>query len=179
MAPQAPAGAAFRLDIGRPIAGNDPKVKNIKSAVLVVGRLAASEPASARISGTAEGVVNGVRRSIPLKLTPLEKPGVHAVNQEWPDGRWVLSLVGTCRDQTAGALVPLARTGFLRESSRFLAHAATAPEIEASLNALRVRLVGVTPIHYVGKPWWKWRRASRAAMRPAGKARRPRDLCHI
>ena len=135
MAPQDPAGTAFRLDIGRANAGSASKTK-MKSAVLVVRTIACSEPASARITGTAEGLVNGVRRSIALKLDPLEKPGVYAVSEQWPAGRWVLSLVGTCRDHTAGALVPLAKTGFLRESSRFLPPAATAPEIESSLNAL-------------------------------------------
>lgn len=128
------SGSGFRLDIGAPIAGNAPNLK--KDTVLVVRPLACSDPASAQITGTAEGIVNGARRSVPLKLMPLDKPGVHAVTQQWPDGQWVLSLSGTCRGATAGALVPVVKKTFLRESSKFLPHAPTASEIDASLNAL-------------------------------------------
>lgn len=130
---EAPTGSAFRLDIGRAIAGNAP---NVKSAVLVVRPLACSDPAAVRITGTAEGIVDGVRRSIPLKLIPIENRGVHAVSEQWPAGRWVLSLAGTCAGATAGVLVPLGKTGFVRESAKFLPRAATAPEIDASLTAL-------------------------------------------
>ena len=128
------AGSAFRLDIGAAIAGNAPNLK--KNTVLVVRPLECSNPTDVRITGTAEGITNGARRSIPLTLIPLDKPGVHAVSEQWPAGQWILNLVGTCRGATAGALVPLSKKGFLREASRFLPHAATAPEIEASLNAL-------------------------------------------
>ena len=42
--------------------------------------------------GTAEGLVDGQTRSVPLKLTRTAEPSVFAVEQQWPsEGRWVLT----------------------------------------------------------------------------------------
>jgi len=45
------------------------------------------------LSGTAEGLVGGMRRSIPLKLDATSSPGVFAVRKQWPSGgAWVLKI---------------------------------------------------------------------------------------
>ena len=45
------------------------------------------------LSGTAEGLVGGARRSIALKLEATSKPGVFAVRKQWPsEGAWVLRI---------------------------------------------------------------------------------------
>jgi hypothetical protein len=124
----------FFLTIGNPVAANVPQVKG---AVLVVRPDGCEQPAKAQITGTAEGIVNGARRSVPLKLTTLPTPGVYAVYREWPaEGVWVVNLTGVYRGATTSAIVPIGPKGFMRESSKFLPRAASEVEIEASLRAL-------------------------------------------
>ncbi|MCU1275937.1 MAG: hypothetical protein JWO48_3368 [Bryobacterales bacterium] len=124
----------FFLTIGSPVAANVPQVKG---AVLVVRPDGCEEPAKAQITGTAEGIVNGARRSVPLKLATLPTPGVYAVNREWPsEGVWVVSLTGNYRGLTTSAIVPIGPKGFMRESSKFFPRAASEGEIEASLKSL-------------------------------------------
>ncbi|PYT11864.1 MAG: hypothetical protein DMG59_25210 [Acidobacteria bacterium] len=124
----------FFLTIGNPVAGNAPQ---FKSAVLVVRPDGCGEPAKAQITGTAEGIVAGARRSIPIKLMALPTPGVYAVYREWPaEGVWVVSLTGKYHDATTSAIVPIGAKGFLRESSKFFPRAATEAEIEGTLKAL-------------------------------------------
>jgi hypothetical protein len=127
----------FALQVGPPVAGNAPPAK---TSLLVVRPMGCADPARAQITGTAEGIVNGARRSVPLKLWALPTSGVHAVHREWPNlGVWIVNLVGTCAGKTAGAIVSMggADAAYHREAVKQLPHAATASEIEASLNALR------------------------------------------
>jgi hypothetical protein len=50
-------------------------------------------PDISALSGTAEGLVNGARRSIALKLDATSRPGVFAVRKQWPsEGAWVLRI---------------------------------------------------------------------------------------
>lgn len=129
------AGQFFRLEIGHPIAGAS--FTKVKKAVLMVRGLACDDPDSIRMTASAEGFVNGARRSMPLE--PVETtPGVFAVPRP-PDGQWVLNLTGTCpgRNATAGAVVPLGGpSGFIREKAEFFEAAAKPAQITASLNAL-------------------------------------------
>jgi hypothetical protein len=126
----------FNLQVGLPIAGNSQPAKD---SLLVVRPGGCPNPGSAQITATAEGIVNGTRRSIPLTLTPLSTPGVHALPKKWTEtsGFWVVNLVGTCAGRTAGALVPIdKRATFRRETITQLPHAATREEIDASLKTL-------------------------------------------
>jgi hypothetical protein len=133
----APQGFAqdFALQVGPPVAG---RAQSAKSSLLVVRPGGCSDPASARITASAEGLVDGVRRSVPLKLTTLATPGVHAVPKDWPNGGfWVVNLVGTCAGKTAGAIVSVGSSStYHRDSVKLLAHRPTSAEIEASLKAL-------------------------------------------
>jgi len=50
------------------------------------------------VSGSAEGIVGGARRSIPLSLEATDRPGVFAVRRQWPtEGTWIvrISLLNT------------------------------------------------------------------------------------
>jgi hypothetical protein len=128
------AGTAFRLEIGPAVA--DFGAGKVKNAILLVRPLACDDPASVAITGSAEGMVNGARQSVALKLQRLATPGVHAVLRQWPDGQWVLNLTATCpaRKATASVLVPLdGNTAFVRARSQFFDRAATTAETEASL----------------------------------------------
>ena len=127
----------FRLEIGPPVAaGGNFKLKN---AVVMVRPLACDDPSSVVMTGTAVGIVHGVRQSVPLKLLALATPGVHAVTKQWADGTWIVNLTGRCpaRAAIAGAVVPLdAKGAFVRDRSRFFTRAATDADIEASLSAI-------------------------------------------
>jgi len=124
-------GGGFFLTIGNPVAANDPQAKK---AVMVVRPDGCHEPAKAQLSGVAEGIVNGARRSVPLKLAALSKPGTYAVYREWPaEGVWVVNLTGKYLGGTTTAIVPMGPNGFQRESAKFLSRPATAADIEAAL----------------------------------------------
>jgi hypothetical protein len=137
--PVAMAGTMFRLEIGHPVAGTtSTKIAKMKKAVMMVRGLACDDPASMRMTASAEGFVNGARRSMPLQLVEMPTPGVFAVPQP-PNGQWVLNLLGTCpgRNAVASAIVPLGGpSGFLREKAEFSDGAAKPERINASLNAL-------------------------------------------
>ena len=45
------------------------------------------------LNGTAEGLVNGVRRSVPLRFDNTNRPNTYALRPQWPaEGRWVLRI---------------------------------------------------------------------------------------
>jgi hypothetical protein len=81
----------FALEIGRPSANPEAQAKH---AVLVVREYACTHPERTSITATAEGIVNGKRETIPLKLVPLSTANTYAVTRQWPgEGRWVVTLV--------------------------------------------------------------------------------------
>jgi len=124
----------FSFTIGSPVASPD---FHAKGAVFVFRTDGCADPAKSQIAGTAEGLVKGARRSVALKILAMTKPGVYAVNQNWPpEGDWVVNLKGTCSGAHAGALVPIGPKGIIREASKFFPRPATDAEIEASLKAL-------------------------------------------
>ncbi len=46
------------------------------------------------VTGSAEGVVNGTRRSIALRFERTAQPGIFALRRQWPsDGAWILRIV--------------------------------------------------------------------------------------
>ena len=131
-----PAAAQdFSLQLGPPIAGNS---QSNKSSLLVVRPGGCADPARAQITATAEGLVDGTRRSLSLKVAPLPTPGVHAVNKDWPAGGvWLVNVVGTCAGKTAGALVLMGpQDKYRREAVKLLPRRASTAEIDAALKTL-------------------------------------------
>lgn len=83
----------FVLQIGKPSANPEAQAKN---AVLVVRGYSCAEPEKTKVTGTADGIVNGKRESVALKLMPLSGQSTYAVAKQWPsEGRWVLSFTMT------------------------------------------------------------------------------------
>jgi hypothetical protein len=135
-APSASAGTTFRLEIGPAVAGFAPGMKK-KGTAFVVRGLACADAAKVRITGVAEGMLNGARRSVALQLTPLATPGAFAVLPAWPQtSDWVARLTGTCETATAGAVVAMRQDVFTRESSKVFDHAPSSAEVDAVLGAL-------------------------------------------
>jgi hypothetical protein len=79
---------ALLIELGDPAANPEALSKN---AVLVARTTACHAPEKTPLTATAEGVVDGQRRSIPLKLIPLSTAGTFAVTHEWPhSGTWAV-----------------------------------------------------------------------------------------
>ena len=144
LASAATAGTMFRLEIGSPAAlGMDKKFKDIKDGkklVLAVRAVVCEDLANVKVSGTAEGLVNGKRESLPITLTVVDQAeAVYAIGQQWPqDGAWVLHLKGSCSNPKAEAstLVAVNKGTFIREKSAVLREPAPEKQIRAMLLAL-------------------------------------------
>lgn len=67
------------------------------------------------VSGTAEGLVNGARRTVNLEFRATSRPGVYALHKQWDStGVWTLVLAvrqGDGDGNTAQAAVELAANG--------------------------------------------------------------------
>ena len=136
-----------------------------KDAVLVLTAAGCHGP-GATIFATAEGLVNGQRRSIKLALTPLHAPATadkntpdfprYIVKRQWPaEGTWVLALNATAAPRTfngktmsvqSHALLPLGLGGSLENLPTYK----TTPGVtaEAWKQTLRVQYVSGSPAQH-------------------------------
>ena len=93
----------FWLQLGNPEANAEARKNN---AVVVIKAIGCHDPATAQVTATATGMVEGRRQTIALKLTPLSEPGTFALAQQWPKtGRWVIQLAGKNGEQFTNTLV--------------------------------------------------------------------------
>jgi len=111
MAGQLFAGG-FYLQLGNPEAHAEAKKAG---AVLMIRATGCHDPATATLTATAVGVVDGKRQSIPLKLTKLSGAGEFALTQQWPkEGKWVIELVARNGEQFTNTLVKAGPNGIDR-----------------------------------------------------------------
>jgi hypothetical protein len=123
----------FWISTQNPTTVKDPAAKN---AVVLVRVDGCHNPADAAVTATAEGLVNGQRRSIPLKLEPVSQPGTYAVAPQWPaEGRWVLNFSATYMGRDAGVIVWLTPGKFEKQSSKLFQGKVTPEALDASLRA--------------------------------------------
>ena len=86
-------------------------------AMLYVHVFHHAQPIAYPIEGTAEGFVNGERRSIKLKFTDTARPAVYGLSRQWPtEGVWTLVIKMTRAQNGEGgdgatAIVELAPDG--------------------------------------------------------------------
>ena len=80
-------------------------------AVLTARITACRSPEKTVVTATAEGYVNGSRRSIPIAVIALHEPGTFAFRREWPaKGTWAIRLVASnpdYRNYKTGVVVPM------------------------------------------------------------------------
>lgn len=123
--------ADFSITIGSPVAlGTAVKTK---ASVLAVRLDHCST--QAELTGTAEGMVNGDRQSMPLNLSavPSQKSSFF-VTQNWPnEGMWVVKLSAVCKNAKAGAIVPFDHSNFVRDRAQFFSRFPSAAEVESAL----------------------------------------------
>lgn len=97
-------------------------------------------PRASDVSGSAEGVVGGARRTIALTFEATDRPGVFAVRRQWPtEGTWIarISL------ETTTAIVTFDRDGNVAsarvptqvQSGDRIPRTVTAREIDSTLAA--------------------------------------------
>jgi hypothetical protein len=94
----------------------NPFDRTTRGAHLLVHAYYHGTPVGYPVSGTAEGVVNGERRTITLRFETTSRTGVYALRKQWPsEGSWTLVISVTQGDHDRGgiaqALVELSPTG--------------------------------------------------------------------
>jgi len=91
----------------------NPNADATRGAFFLVRVYHHSNAAYAPISGTAEGLVDGARRSIPLKFRSTDMPGVYALEYSpEKEGAWLLKIsLGSGEEGYATALVTLNKQG--------------------------------------------------------------------
>jgi hypothetical protein len=123
-----------------------------RGAFLLVHAFHHGTPTDYPVSGTAEGLLNGARRTVSLEFKHTSRPGVYSLEKQWPDaGVWTLVLNATQGPEegnTAQAIVELAPNGQVAQVSvpttRRGGWTVPAPisiaDVEASLRARASRL---------------------------------------
>jgi hypothetical protein len=137
----------------------NPFDRTTRGAHLLVHAYYHGTPVGYPVSGTAEGVVNGERRTITLRFETTSRTGVYALRKQWPsDGSWTLVISVTQSDHDRGgiaqALVELSPTGSVasvqvptqQHAEGAIPRRLTAQEIETAVRAQaqRVALAGRT-----------------------------------
>jgi len=111
-APAAPAALVGPpwISIEYPV---NPYDASMRGAFLLVHAFHHGTPVGIPIDGTAEGIVNGERRTVRLEFSETSRPGVYALKQMWPgQGVWTLVIRATQGPQDAAtAVVELAADG--------------------------------------------------------------------
>ena len=118
-----------------------------RGAFLLVHAFHHGTPVNFPVSGTAEGLVNGARRTVSLEFRATSRPGVYALTKQWSDdGTWTLILgvsQGDGEMNTVKAVVELAQNGDVasvrvptRQQGAYRVPAAVSmADVEASLRA--------------------------------------------
>ena len=105
----------FQLSVETPSSSSDAQMKDV---VLIARTFGCHQPADAKLSATAEGLVNGARKSVALELRSIE-PGVYAIKQQWPsEGTWVLAITAGYSGMTSSALIELGPKGKVLPGTR-------------------------------------------------------------
>lgn len=106
--PAVPAAGPPWMSVEVPANPLDPTTRD---AVMLVHVYHHEHPAGYAVRGTAEGIVDGSRRSVPLEFTRTSRPGVYALALQWDEaGDWVLT-IGIEQQDRASMLVELGPNG--------------------------------------------------------------------
>ena len=125
----------------------NPLDRTTRGAYLLVHSFHHERIISMAIAGRAEGMVNGQRRTIPLKFRETSRGAVFALDQMWPkEGTWMLVITAGATEGKGGAtaLVGIGADGEVRsikvpsrkDGEYLIPVEPTAQEIERSLQAL-------------------------------------------
>jgi len=112
MTPRVVAGPPW-ISIEYPV---NPFDRTTRGAHLLVHAYHHGTPIGHPVSGTAEGLVNGERRTVALRFDATSRTGVYALRKQWPaEGAWTLIISVTQGEASEGgvaqAIVELAPGG--------------------------------------------------------------------
>jgi len=83
-----------------------------RGAFLVVHTYHHADVVASGVTGSAEGIVSGTRRTIPLVFDTTTRRGTYALRKQWPnDGTWMLVINTGGRAQGVTALVDISAQG--------------------------------------------------------------------
>ena len=121
----------------------NPHDSSTRGAFLLVHAFHHGTPVGFPVTGTAEGIVDGARRSVSLEFDRTSRPGVYALKRQWGTaGLWTLVIsVNQQKDDVAQAMVEISSSGEVtsvrvptRQQGQWnIPRAITAQEIEQSL----------------------------------------------
>ena len=133
----ATTAGGFQLRVDVPKDGSD--------AVLLVRTYGCNQPENAKVTGTAEGFVEGRRVSVPIRLENIAR-GVYSVEQQWKgEGTWMLAFSGTYKGRHTSTLVTLDAQGKVAVKKtakgteldvRYMPRKLSSNDIEAALQRL-------------------------------------------
>src|ERR687895_302195 len=83
----------------------NPFDRTTRGAHLLVHAYYHGTPIAYPVSGTAEGLVNGERRTITLRFETTSRTGVYALRRQWPsEGAWMLVISVTQGERDAAGV---------------------------------------------------------------------------
>jgi len=138
--PVAALAADFSLTIGPPVAvGADTKVFKKVAALFAVRLEQCADLSKAQVTASTMIAGNAPSGSV-VMIQPTGKPGIYLASQNL-DGRGnaVVTITATCGGQEAGAIVPVAPAGYLRDSVQTFSRAPTRADAQAALAKLQGR----------------------------------------
>jgi hypothetical protein len=128
------SGNVLRLELSDPTASTDPAAKG---AIAVARAVGCGEPSKVIVTATAEGLVNGERKSIPLEAVALSTPGSYAFKGNVPaEGYWVLSAAGSYKDLNSGAVAPISANRFNRTLAKYMPRHPVRADIDPMLHGM-------------------------------------------
>jgi hypothetical protein len=119
-----------------------------RDAFVVVRTYHHGNPQNLAVTATAEGLVQGERRTMRLTVDNTSRVGVFAIKKQWPsEGVWTLVIVSRDGSGTATALVDIGASGEVaavrvptrQQGAYKIPRAVAAGEIDASLRTLAQR----------------------------------------
>jgi len=136
------AGATPALACPPQITVERPSTPSSDSAFVLVHAARGCQRGTLTVTGTAEGLVDGQRRSMPLDVVATAADGVYRVRRQWPsEGVWVLRLVVRVGEGSATALVGVNASGEIaamrqQDPARRLYPNLTDADVDAMLRSL-------------------------------------------
>ncbi|MBC7895568.1 MAG: hypothetical protein H7066_09145 [Cytophagaceae bacterium] len=123
----------------------NPYDETTRGAYLVVHAFHHGTPTGFPVTGTAEGLVNGQRRTVKLDFKATSRTGAFALTKQWPsEGTWSLVItVAQGPEDGVSAIVDIGATGDVarvqvptrRQDSHTIPAKVSMGEVEASLRA--------------------------------------------
>ncbi len=108
-----------------------------KNAIVVAHITACHSPEKTKVTATADGIINGKRQTIPLKVVSLSEPGSFFLERQWPaEGSWTVTMIATNPDYVNYAtsiVVPIRKDAADAADAKVFYHAPSADEVSSVL----------------------------------------------